>query len=201
MDDFMIYKYLKGKHMEDQEFMDKFKQAMKVRRDKMRYFDYDYMPKEKHWINNMNKPSHYDDFEDMIEYTRRDGYRDWDSDNMYQRMNYMRHSMENPIDEQFARETVASMYHTENDRKYVGEKFNMHKAKEVKEHYKHMIPSDVTEEEIYLAINAQYHDYCALFKSWNLSNIDHKIIESAIVFWFNDVDYKDKSKVQNYFNN
>lgn len=38
-----------------------------------------------------------------------------------------------------------------------------------------------------------------LFKAWFGSDIDQKIIESAIVFWFKDVDYKAENKVVEYF--
>ena len=75
----------------------------------------------------------------------------------------------------------------------------MHKAKEVKEMYKRILPDDVSEIDIYVAINAQHHDYSALFKSWNRNNVDHRVIESAIVFWFCDADYPGKSKVFDYF--
>jgi hypothetical protein len=91
------------------------------------------------------------------------------------------------------------MYHFEQGKKHTGEYFDMHKAKEVKEMYKRILPEDVSEIDIYVAINAQYHDYSALFKSWNRNNVDHRIIESAIVFWFCDVDYPGKSKVFDYF--
>lgn len=46
--------------------------------------------------------------------------------------------------------------------------------------------------------NAQYHDYCKLFDSWFGSNIDNKVFESAITFWFKDVDF-DGDKVWEYF--
>lgn len=192
MDDFMMYKYLKskGSDMSEKDFMEKFKRAMKVRR----HSEYDDIPLDREWINyNMGRS---DNWEDSYNYNRGGGMY---SDDMYERMNYMRHSLNEYIDEHKAKQIVSEMYHTEAGKKFVGEKFNMQKAKEVHDKYKYMIPSDVTLEEIYIAINAQYHDYCALFKSWNLSNIEHKIIESALIFWFNDVDYKDKSKVQTYF--
>ena len=195
MDDFMMYKYLKSKGMSEQDFINRFKQAMKIRRDS-RY--YDQYPMEKDWNRyNIERYGDYlQEYDDFLSYDKR-GY---EYDDMYNRMNYMRHSMEGQIDEHKAKHLVSEMYHTEGNRKYSGEKFNMIKAREVYDKYKSMLPQDVTVEELYVAINAQYHDYCALFKSWNLSNIDHKIIESAIVFWFNDVDYKERSKVQKYFN-
>lgn len=98
--------------------------------------------------------------------------------------------------ESYAKYTVSQMYHTENGRKYVGEKFDMSKAKEVCERYRGIIPQSVN---VYVAINAQYHDYCELFKAWFGDNIDTKIIESAINFWFKDDDYKGGCKIWKYF--
>lgn len=48
--------------------------------------------------------------------------------------------------------------------------------------------------------NAQYHDYCELFKAWFGDSVDSKIIESAINFWFKDDDFKSGCKVWKYFN-
>ena len=89
------------------------------------------------------------------------------------------------FNDSYARYLVSNMYHFENGRKYVGEKFDMTKAKEVCERY--------------VAINAQYHDYCELFKSWFGDGVEQKIIESAVIFWFKDDDYKDGFKLWNYF--
>lgn len=47
-------------------------------------------------------------------------------------------------------------------------------------------------------INAQYHDYAKLFEEWFGGNIDNKVFESAITFWFKDVDF-DGDKVWEYF--
>lgn len=45
-----------------------------------------------------------------------------------------------------------------------------------------------------------YHDYCELLKAWFGDNIDTKVVESAINFWFKDDDYKSGgSKVYKYF--
>lgn len=48
------------------------------------------------------------------------------------------------------------------------------------------------------AYNAQYHDYAKLFEEWFGGNIDNKVFESAITFWFKDVDF-DGDKVWEYF--
>ena len=91
------------------------------------------------------------------------------------------------------------MYHTENGKTHSGEKFSMMKAKEVQDRYRGMLSTDITLADIYVAINAQYHDYCELFKSWFGGNIESKIIESAIVFWFKDTDYDKGFKLTEYF--
>lgn len=94
---------------------------------------------------------------------------------------------------------VSDMYHTEGGRKYSGEKFDIHKAKEICERYRGVIPVSATPTDVYVAINSQYHDYVELFKSWFGDNVDQKIIESAIIFWFKDVDCKSRNKVVSYF--
>ena len=94
---------------------------------------------------------------------------------------------------------VSDMYHTEGGRKYSGEKFDIHKAKEICERYRGVIPVSATPTDVYVAINSQYHDYVELFKSWFGDNVDQKIIESAIIFWFKDVDCKSINKVVSYF--
>lgn len=69
--------------------------------------------------------------------------------------------------------------------------FNEYEAKEV-------LPNDVEPCDVYVAINAQYHDYAKLFEEWFGGNIDNKVFESAITFWFKDVDF-DGDKVWEYF--
>lgn len=98
-----------------------------------------------------------------------------------------------------ARRIVTDMWHTSEGITHRGEKFSLMKAKEICEMYKSILPDHINYVDIYIAINAQYHDYEELFKYWFGSNIEDKIIESAIVFWFDDVDYKHESKVYKYF--
>lgn len=57
---------------------------------------------------------------------------------------------------------------------------------------------DVEPCDVYVAINAQYHDYAKLFEEWFGGNIDNKVFESAITFWFKNVDF-DGDKVWEYF--
>jgi hypothetical protein len=98
-----------------------------------------------------------------------------------------------------AKEVVAKMWHYHHDEKDKGEHFSMYKAKEICEMYHDILPSNVKYPEIYVAINAQYHDMGELFKHWFGYNVDSKLIESALVFWFGDVDYPHASKVAKYF--
>lgn len=103
----------------------------------------------------------------------------------------------NYFDEREAYDTVEEMYHVKGDKKYVGEKFDMDKAHKV---YEKLRDADgYTIGDIYVAINAQYHDYCELFEKWFGSNFDEKIIASAVDFWFEDDDF-DGNKVWKYFN-
>lgn len=76
--------------------------------------------------------------------------------------------------------------------------FDEEKAHEICERYKEVLPNDVEPCDVYVAINAQYHDYAKLFEEWFGGNIDNKVFESAITFWFKDVDF-DGDKVWEYF--
>ena len=59
---------------------------------------------------------------------------------------------------------------------------------------------NVVGADVYVAINAQYHDYCELFEKWfGKGNFDDMIFESAINFWFDDVDFGE-DKLWKYFN-
>ena len=64
-----------------------------------------------------------------------------------------------------------------------------------------MIPKEANYIDVYLAINSQYHNYICLFKQWfNENDVDCKIIQSAIHYWFNDDDWAYKDKVQKLLN-
>lgn len=102
------------------------------------------------------------------------------------------------FDEYEAKEVVEQMYHIKDNKKYIGEKYDMNKAHEICERYKEVLPNDVEPCDVYVAINAQYHDYAKLFEEWFGGNIDNKVFESAIAFWFKDVDF-DGDKVWEYF--
>lgn len=104
------------------------------------------------------------------------------------------------FDKRSAKETVEEMYHVKDHKKYIGEKYDMQKAHEVCEKYKNKLDDSVDVADVYVAINSQYHDYCELFERWfGKGNIDDMIIEAAICFWFDDVDFGE-DKVWKYFN-
>lgn len=108
-------------------------------------------------------------------------------------------SEEEGFNDEEARYIVSQMYHISGGRKHSGEHYDMTKAKEICERYRSIIPSSNTHADVYIAINAQYHDYCELFKAWFGENIDVKVFESAVNFWFKDDDYITENKVYKYF--
>ena len=213
MDELMMYNYLKNRGrggMDEHEFMDKFKNFMnKYRRNSMGYGNEgDFMPMDDFY---MRRHGNSDKFMDMFDsenerfsdrYNRagmRNSMRG--DEDMYRMMRYMRHSMneDEHFNESEAKHLVSDMYHTENGRKYSGEKFDMHKAKEICERYRGILPTSITPADVYVAINSQYHDYVELFKNWFGDDIEQKIVESAIVFWFKDADAKSENKLIEYF--
>ena len=70
--------------------------------------------------------------------------------------------------------------------------------------YKFNLNSSYTCWDVYVAINAQFHDSARLYTEWhnNISreDLDDKIITSAVNFWFKDED-AGEGKVWNYFKN
>lgn len=194
MDELMLIEYLKSRGMDEQSFMDKFQEFMTTHKgshkSSMRTsFNKGHYPEEL---------EAYEGFDRHI--TGGKGYMP----------EYSRGSirMEKGMSKDFSSEhllpseaeyMVSEMYHTENGRKYIGEKYDFEKAKEVCERYRGFLPSTVNPVDVYVAINAQYHDYANLFKSWFGDRIDHKVIESAIVFWFKDEDNPGTTKLVNYF--
>lgn len=198
--DRLVIDYLKNRgmsNMNEQDFMDKFKQMMhNYKKDSMYrgysrrdgFEDYDNTNEFMNMFNSSERPF--------------DGYNDFNKEdyNMHNIMRYMREAMsqDNPITEHEAKYIISEMYHMENGRKHSGEKYDMHKAKEVCTKYRGILPSNTSHVDMYIAINTQYHNYAELFKNWFGDNIDQKIIESAIIFWFKDVNCKSKNKVAKY---
>lgn len=115
-------------------------------------------------------------------------------------ISYSSKSIDEHLTENQAKGMVSKMYHINSNRKYIGEKFDIYKAKEICERYRSMIPKEANYIDVYLAINSQYHNYICLFKQWfDENDIDCKIIQSAIHYWFNDDDWAYKDKIQKLF--
>lgn len=107
------------------------------------------------------------------------------------------------FDEEYAKWQVSTMHHTaDNGKVCKGEIYNYDCAKNVFDKYVHNINSSITVWDVYVAINAQYHDYVRLYSEWfrniNKNELDNKIIESAITFYFKDED-SGSTKTWNYF--
>lgn len=213
MDDYMLMEYLRnqgiGHNMSDDEFSWKFKEFLKEhssrdRRGRMRnmkdYGDYneDYNDMRGYggYMNGMGGYSNMKDYDryEMPKYPYNVTF------NRYQGYPYKNHKsgMEH-FNEIEAKEIVNEMHHSCNGKRVTGEVFTMEKAKDVYMQYKNTMPMETTVEDVYIAINSQYHDYCPLFKQWFGNSIDNKIIESAIIFWFKDEDYQKGIKVTKYF--
>lgn len=185
MSDYMLLEYLKNQGMKGDEYemLDEFKQYMRARgrkgmmRGAKRHKDY-------HW--------------DEMDYNR----HDWDMsdyEDSHRAKGYMRDSrMEGHFDEMEAKEIVADMFHYEMNRRHTGEHFDMKKAEDVYKKCKDEFVVKASPEDVYVAINATYHDFCGLLKSWFGSNIDEKIIMLAVTFWFKDDDYQG-NKLMDYF--
>lgn len=115
------------------------------------------------------------------------------------------HIRGNHFDELYAKYQVDNMYHTKkNGIICKGEIYSIEDAKRIHEKYIKSIDSSNNCWDVYVAINAQFHDYYSLYNEWynNITNeeLDIKIIESAINFWFKDED-AGNGKIWNYFKN
>lgn len=181
MSDYMLLEYLRNKGMreDDYKLVDDFKRYMQARGRGMKG-------------SRRHKDYQWDD----MEYDR----HDWDEyETPHRAKGYMRDSIKDSmIDEHEAKEIVSEMYHYDMNRRITGEHFDMHKANEVHNKYKDQFVSKASVEEVYVAINATYHDFCGVLKTWFGSNIDEKVIMLAVAFWFKDDDYQG-NKLMDYF--
>lgn len=185
MSDYMLLEYLKnkGRYDDDRELTHDFKQYMRAR----------YAKRGRKPMRN-RMPYEMDDWE--VNYNR----HDWDDYDDYPRSKHAMYDKmsEEHFDTHEAKQIVEDMYHYDMDRKHTGEHFDMRKAEEVYAKHRDSFVSKATPEDVYVAINAMYHDMCGLFKSWFGSNIDEKVILAAITFWFKDDDYQG-NKIFEYF--
>lgn len=109
----------------------------------------------------------------------------------------------NNSNEVYATYQVDNMYRTDNKgNKITSPMFTPIDVRKLYDKKFKSINSNITFWDVYVALNAQYHDNIELYKEWfgedNIENIKDKIIESAIVNWFEDED-AGIEKVWNYF--
>ena len=186
MSDYMLLEYLKnkGRYDDEEELTHDFKRYMRAR----------YAKRGRKPMRN-RMPYEIDDWD--MDYKR----HDWDDYDDYP-MSSKRAMYDKMTEEHFeaheAKQIVADMYHFDANHKHTGEHFDMRKAEEVCAKHKDSFVTKATPEDVYVAINATYHDFCGLLKSWFGSNIDERVIMLAITFWFKDDDYQG-NKLMDYF--
>lgn len=104
------------------------------------------------------------------------------------------------FDKQYAVWQVDGMSHKGDDGKvYEGEHWSIEDTNAVLAKYRSRIPSAYNEWDVYVALNAHYHDYCAWARRKFPNDYESVIIEMAIAFWFNDDDWGSTTKVWDYF--
>lgn len=177
MSDYMLLEYLRNKGMRGDEYLvEDFKNYMRAKgmRGSRRH-------KETQWDEGYNR-------------------HDWDMNykDSYRERSYRDSMPEGSFDEYDAKDIVSEMYHYENNTRQTGEHFDMRKAEEVYNKYKSHFVVKASPCDVYIAINAFYHDLGSVLKTWFGSNIDEKVIMLAITFWFKDDDYQG-NKLMDYF--
>lgn len=107
------------------------------------------------------------------------------------------------FDEFYGKHQVSNMYHLDSHGdKITKEMFSPVEAKRIYDRHIKSMGRGMTCWDVYVALNAQYHDNIELYKSWfpgeSEEALKDKIIKATIVNWFDDVD-ADENKVWNYF--
>lgn len=105
--------------------------------------------------------------------------------------------------EPYALYQVSQMYHTNNKGiKIDAPLFSIEATKKIYDRRIRPLNKDVTIWDVYVALNAQYHDNINLYEKWfpNATNneIEDKIVEATINNWFEDEDAS-SDKVWEYF--
>lgn len=106
------------------------------------------------------------------------------------------------FDREYAEWEVERMYHKDkNGITHRGEHWSREQTNAVMASYKSVLPSEVTPCDFYVALNAQWHDYCELMRELfaNEEEVNNAIIEGAVRFWFLDDDWESADKVWAYF--
>lgn len=105
--------------------------------------------------------------------------------------------------EPYALYQVSQMYHTNNKGiKIDAPLFSIEATKKIYDKRIRPLNKDITMWDVYVALNAQYHDNINLYEKWfpNATNneIEDKIVEATISNWFEDEDAS-SDKVWEYF--
>lgn len=87
----------------------------------------------------------------------------------------------------FAREDVAGMHHKNSKGEIIrGEHWNMDQVTSAAKGLP--VPSTATPWDVYVALNANWHDKEVKFTEWFGPEAEKRIVEDAISFYFNDAD-------------
>jgi hypothetical protein len=106
------------------------------------------------------------------------------------------------FDSAYAEWQVDHMYHIGDDgREYKGERWSLKDTNGVMQKYRGRIPGEYNEYDVYVALNAQWHDTICTAKR-HFSTIEEAetyVIDEAVAVWFNDQDWPSHDKVWRYF--
>lgn len=105
--------------------------------------------------------------------------------------------------EPYAIHQVSEMYHTNNKGTHIHEPlFTVEDAKKVYDKHIKSLGKGYTIWDVYVALNAQYHDNINLYNKWfpnaTEDEIEEKIVQATIINWFEDEDGSD-DKIWEYF--
>lgn len=101
------------------------------------------------------------------------------------------------FDEVTARTIVSEMMHTDaQGAEFIGEHYTADFVSDLQS--KHM--QEAALWDIYVALNATWHDFAVLFSKWFTTPTDQHFVEATKAFWFDDEDYGSDTKVWDYFN-
>lgn len=106
------------------------------------------------------------------------------------------------FDKEYAEWQVDHMYHIGDDgREYKGERWSLKDTNGVMQKYRGRIPGEYNEYDVYVALNAQWHDtICTAKRHFStIEEAESYVIDEAVAVWFNDQDWPSHDKVWRYF--
>lgn len=106
------------------------------------------------------------------------------------------------FDAVYAEWQVDHMYHIGDDgREYKGERWSLKDTNGVMQKYRGRIPGEYNEYDVYVALNAQWHDtICTAKRHFStIEEAESYVIDEAVAVWFNDQDWPSHDKVWRYF--